>query len=199
MDSHNGILADRTTVAHMDDGQLTLLAAEQGGLFTRAQTRTCGYSAKQVRHRLRTGAWQTVFGRFLSLGGMVVTPAVRDRALSLAIPGGILSGLSAARLWGIDARDPRSYIFIGTDHHPRWTDAVFMRGHLDPADIEVLDGTPITSRERTIPTAPNSCRASPQSRWWSSVFTATGSTWLRWRRGCGSRGPTRHPSSGRRP
>jgi very-short-patch-repair endonuclease len=71
----------------MDTAQLSKIAAGQAGLFTRTQARACGFSARQVRHRVRAESWRQVFGPVLAVAGIPVTPTLRDRAAQFAIPG----------------------------------------------------------------------------------------------------------------
>ncbi|MFC7481570.1 hypothetical protein ACFQX7_18115 [Luedemannella flava] len=133
----------------MDDASLCRLAGAQDGLFTRAQARTCGFSAFQVRHRIRGGAWRPVLGQVLALPGVVLTPEVRDRAALLAV-GNLLAGPSAARRWGLRVPDARPCLAVAEGCHPRVQQLVLIRDPVPRSDRRVRDGLPLTSLGRTI-------------------------------------------------
>src|SRR5262249_19876391 len=63
--------------------RLAAVAARQYGLFTRAQARQLGYSAFQVRQRLRTGDWRVLLGSVLAFAGVADSAQLRDRAAQL--------------------------------------------------------------------------------------------------------------------
>jgi len=129
---------------------LAAFAAEQCGLFTRAQARRCGYSEYQVRRRIRTGEWQQVLPSVLAPAGTLVTPGVRDRAALLAVPHGVLAGPSAARRHGMAVRDPRTFLAVGPAYHARIPQVRLIRDALADPDVQVIDGVPLTGQERTV-------------------------------------------------
>jgi very-short-patch-repair endonuclease len=133
----------------MED-HLRRLARRQRGLFTRAQARACGYSAKQIRQRVRAGRWQAVIGSTLAEAGLVLTPVLSDRAAHLAVAGSVLAGPAAARDWGMPVPPSPPYLAVGVDHHPSLAGARFIRTTLDPRDVCLSDGARVTGRERTI-------------------------------------------------
>ena len=49
----------------MGDRRLERIAARHLGLFTRADAAACGYSAFQIRRRLRAGDWQQAAARLV--------------------------------------------------------------------------------------------------------------------------------------
>ena len=134
----------------MDATLLDKIAAEQAGLFTRAQARACGYSHYQIRRRVRTGEWHQIFGSVLSRSGVAVTPWVRDRAVYLAVGGSVLAGPSAARVWDIDVPDRRTCVAVPPHRHVRATDVVALRVPLDDEDVVGVDGVLTTSRARAV-------------------------------------------------
>lgn len=131
-------------------GTLGRIGTEQCGLFTRAQARRCGYSAYQIRRRLHIGAWQSVLGCVLAPAGLVLTPALRDRAALLATSSGVLVGPSAARRHGMGVRDPRTFVAVGPAYHPRLAQVRLVRESVADPDIESLEGLLVTTRERTV-------------------------------------------------
>jgi hypothetical protein len=78
----------------------------QDGLATVHDLSSLGVSRAQVRTRLRTGEWETVFRGVVSLAG--VEPSWRRTcrlALLVAPPAAVLGACSAARLHGFDGYD----------------------------------------------------------------------------------------------
>jgi len=134
----------------VDAGGVERLAAGQGGLFTRAQARTCGLSNYQIRRRLAAGDWFVVLGPVLARGGRVVTPALRDRAALLAVEPAILCGPSAARLHGIAVRDKRTWLTVAPHHRVRLPGVKVVRELLPRGDVVMIDGVPLTARGRTV-------------------------------------------------
>ncbi|MDI1461929.1 DUF559 domain-containing protein [Catellatospora sp. KI3] len=133
-----------------DQLRLDQMAAEQAGLFTRVQARECGYSDDQIRRRLRTGDWQVVLGKVLVRGGRVVTARLRDRAVHLGVPGAVLCGPSAARRYGLDVSDGRSWITVGPGRRVRLDGVEVRRADLPDDDITMADGLLLTSPARTV-------------------------------------------------
>ncbi len=111
----------------------------------------CGYSVGRIRRRVHSGTWQVVIGPVLAPAGLVVTTQVRDRAAQLAVPGSVLAGPSAARIWGIPVPDGRSWLAVDPDRHPRIPGVEFMRTTIDSFDVgSTDDGSRMTGRERTV-------------------------------------------------
>ena len=82
--------------------ELLEVAARQHSVFTLSQALACGLSAEAVRHRLRTGRWQTVGRGVYRLPGTASTWEQGLTALTLAAgPGAVASHRSAAALLGI--------------------------------------------------------------------------------------------------
>lgn len=134
----------------MDEKRLASIADTQHGLFTRAQARGCGYSTKQIRHRVASARWQCLFGSVFTLAGATITAQIRDLALQLAVPGGVLAGASAARWWGIAVPDRSSCLSVGPASHPRLTGARFLRDAMSDEDVVMIEGVLVTSRARTV-------------------------------------------------
>jgi very-short-patch-repair endonuclease len=134
----------------MDLSRLHRLALRQDGLFTRGQARACGLSAYQIRQRIHTGQWQRVVGWVLASATLPVTPAVRDRAVQLAVPGSVLAGPSAARRWDLGVRDDRIFIVVPVHANPDPVGAILLHEDLDKHDVGVAEGAVVTSRARTV-------------------------------------------------
>ena len=111
-------------------------------MFTRTQARECGFTAYQIRRRLAAGEWQVVVGASLALAGLRVTPAVYDRAAQLSVPGSVLAGASAARVWRIDVPDQRTFLYVGPHGRCRLPGVVALHMTPDPPDVRLSDGCP---------------------------------------------------------
>lgn len=134
----------------MDAAALAQTAARQRGLFTRAQARRSGYSTYQIRRRLATGEWVPVLGPVLATAATHVTSRTRDLAASLAVPGAVLAGPSAARMYAMPVPDSVPCVALARNSHPRHPVGQVLRDPLHPWDVHLLGGIPVTSRPRTV-------------------------------------------------
>jgi hypothetical protein len=134
----------------VDSLRLRRIARRQGGLFTRAQARACGFSAAQVRRRLGTGAWIAVRGPVLAEAGLPMTLGLADRAAQLALPGSVLAAFSAARAWNMPVPDRGPHLIVGRRTEATLAGVRVMRAVLDRYDVGVLNGVPLTMRARTV-------------------------------------------------
>jgi len=91
-----------------------------------------------------------VLGSVLALPGVRSTPVLRDRAAHLAVPGSVIAGPSAARLWGLAVPDGEPYLIVNPQHHPRVPGIRFLRIKLDRRDVQSFEGAAVTSKERTV-------------------------------------------------
>jgi hypothetical protein len=81
--------------------------------------------------------------------GLGLTPRVRDRAAQLGVPGSVLAGLSAARVWDMPVPDSGPHLIVG--RRVRRPPAVqISREILDRYDVQIFEGAPVTSRARTV-------------------------------------------------
>ena len=134
----------------VDRERLGRLAGRQLGVFTRAQAQECGCSQYQIRRRLVDGDWQVVVGAGLALAGLKITPAVRDRAAQLSVPGSVLGAFSAARTWQLPVRDERSCLFVGRHGRTRIA-GVHVTYETPPArDVSGFQGLPALTRPAAI-------------------------------------------------
>ncbi|WP_460650130.1 type IV toxin-antitoxin system AbiEi family antitoxin domain-containing protein [Kribbella endophytica] len=156
------------------DAQLTRLAGRQGGVFSRRQALSCGYSPRQIAHRLGDGRWERVrHGQYAAAVDLSTTTAwdrrlIRHRRLVYAAlnsmrPGSVAVSHQSALvlhdvpIWGMDLAeahltrlsDQRTGLAAGVRHH---------RGLLDPADLTLLDGILATTPARAVVEA--ACTAS---------------------------------------
>lgn len=137
-------------VAAMNAWRLGEVSRRQGGLFTRQQAQHSGYTARQIRRRIIRGEWVHVLGQVLMPAGIGLTPARRDTAAQLAIPGSVMAGPSAARRWRLPVSDPRTFVYVGETGRSRLPQVIQWRGRPDQRDTG-YDGTvPVTWRAKTI-------------------------------------------------
>ncbi len=127
------------------------IAGTQAGVFTRAQARAAGWSAKQEARLVRRGDWVRVVGHAYVRAGTPVDLVVRATAAHL-LTGGVLSHRSAAVLWQLPvADDGRVHLTVRPQDNPRLAGVVvYRRPPIDDADVDLLDGVLVTSRVRTL-------------------------------------------------
>lgn len=134
----------------MEHRSLLDLARQQHGLFTWRQARDCGYSRWQITSRLGDGRWHRVLGSVLSTVSSL-PPSLRDRAALLAGgSGAVLSGPSAARLYGMPITSTGSCVTIPAERHVTVRGVRFLREQVDERDTTLLDDLVVTSRDRTV-------------------------------------------------
>ncbi|MBV1851930.1 type IV toxin-antitoxin system AbiEi family antitoxin domain-containing protein [Catellatospora tritici] len=133
-----------------DHQRLDRISAEQSGLFTRRQVRDCGFSDEQIRRRVRIGDWQVVLGKVLVRGGRVVTARLLDRAAQLAVPGAVLCGPSAARRYGLDPLDGRTWLTVAADRRVRLDGVEVRRAALRDDEVTMVDGLLLTRPAGTV-------------------------------------------------
>jgi hypothetical protein len=134
----------------VDLPELHRIAARQLGLFTRRQARACGLSAYQIRRRIDSGQWRRVAASVMAPAALPLTAAVRDRAAQLAVPGSVLAGPAAARSWGIQVGDARTFLVVPPGRHPRVAAARLLYDRLDRDEVWIRDGAAVTSRPRAV-------------------------------------------------
>jgi hypothetical protein len=134
----------------MDRPRLAGVAAEQAGVFTRAQARAAGWSSGQVRRRVARGEWRVVLGAGLTGRPGPDPGTTRAWAAALTCPAAIVSHHTAGLLWGLDL--PVDDLLHVTDRAParRRTGLVVHTRAVADDDIEVLIGLAVTSASATV-------------------------------------------------
>jgi predicted transcriptional regulator of viral defense system len=142
------------------------IAASQWGMVTTAQARVHGIARANLAHRVRTGVLERTdhYGVYrlaaapsspmddlraawLSTNLEVLAPT-RTAALQ---PDAVVASAAAAMVHGIGDVYPAPYKMIVPGRRQSATGCVaYSWRALDPRDIEVVDGLPVTTRERTI-------------------------------------------------
>jgi very-short-patch-repair endonuclease len=126
----------------VDRAQLDRVAGRNLGVFSRTEATACGYTPSQIRRLLACGDWQPVVGRAFARAGLVITPTVRDRAAQLSVPGSVLAGASAARVWRIRVPDERTFLYVGQRGRVRLPGVVAVHATPEPAEVSLYRGLP---------------------------------------------------------
>lgn len=131
---------------------LAQVAARQHGVVTAAQLREPGLTSGAISYRVRTGGLHPVYRGVYALGHARLSREGRWMAAVLAAgDGAVLAGLSAAVLWeswrrrvqGVDVLAP-------TQRRSHRGVRVHRARTLDPRDVTVRDGIPVTTVARTL-------------------------------------------------
>lgn len=127
-------------------------AAVQNAVFTAQQARDAGYSAKQVRHRLRSGQWTVVLGSVYADRTAPLTAVSLARAAALAAgTGASVSHVTSGVLWDLKVpRDPEAHVIVDLQRRLRIPGLRTHRIELAESEMAVLDGIPCTSLLRTM-------------------------------------------------
>lgn len=130
---------------------LATAAAEQGGVFARAQATSAGYSPRRIKRRLESGEWITIHPQVYAAGSTDLSGhGLLWAAFLAAGPGAVVSHPAAARLHGIwDAPSP-PWITVPPERHLRLHGVRLVRVPLDDEEIHPLNGMLLTGRERTV-------------------------------------------------
>ena len=126
-------------------------AAVQNSVFSAEQARDAGYSAKQVRHRLRNGQWTVVLGSVYADRSAPLTAVSLARAAALAGgTGAVVSHTTSAVLCDLKVpRDPEAHVIVDPERRLRIPGLRPHRVELPESEIMVVDGIPCTSVLRT--------------------------------------------------
>src|SRR5262245_7443004 len=136
--------ADRVLAAH---------TAEHHGVFRGSHARMAGLSKRQIASRIADHRWETLHYDVYRISG---APRLWEGQLLAATWAGgfraVASHRSAAELYELPGRS-RAYLEITC---PRWRrarhDGLFVHETkaLDPVDVTVLSGIPVTTAARTL-------------------------------------------------
>lgn len=135
------------------DLALARLAEHQHSIFDVAALDQLGFSRDQRAQRVGTGRWVELHDGVYRMGGAPVT--WRGGLLAACLAGGshaVASHRSAASVWKVDGGDTRLRELLC----PRWRRSsepgliVHETKVLDPRDVTIIDGIPVTTIERTL-------------------------------------------------
>lgn len=134
------------------DRAIAARAASQLGLISLAQATAEGLSPRQVKHRVKTGAWIPVVRGVYRMAG--VPPTWEQAALAPCLGhNGLIavSRLSAVRLHGLAASAPfPPDLTVPMDKSSRLDGATTHRARLTPIDVEQIGPIPVTTIERIL-------------------------------------------------
>ncbi|MGB8962972.1 MAG: DUF559 domain-containing protein [Pseudonocardiaceae bacterium] len=129
------------------------LAASQDGVLTRDQALRGGLTLRQVQHRVHTGQWIALHPRVYLVGRREPDQQASTRAaVAWAGSGAVVSGLTAAWWWGLrDWAPGAAEVTVPRTRSPRLLAGVAVRRrNLDPVDLVVLRGLPVTTLPLTV-------------------------------------------------
>lgn len=134
---------------------LERLAAVQDGVVTGHQLRDHGVTPSRLRSELRRGRWVRIRRNayLLDLIRDVKDPWVQARAVTLTVPGVVVSGASAALLWGIEGATAETVEVTVPRRRPLRArpDLAPRRRAIGAGDVALLRGIPVTTALRTGP------------------------------------------------
>lgn len=139
--------------------ELAAVASRQGGVFTRQQALVAGYTAGEVRSRLRAAHWVRLdrgcYAEAETLAAL--DPLERHRctarAVLLAEPRQVVAGQATAVLvhaLPLLGPPPDAVHVMGPGPSRRRPGLVVHRAALTASDLTVVDGIPVTSLARTV-------------------------------------------------
>jgi hypothetical protein len=134
------------------DATLAALVAEMDGVFTVEHAKECGLTEDQIEYRA-AHVWQRLYPTVFRWPGSPITWRSQLRAASYGgEPHAVLSHRTAARLRGL----PGGHELPVELSCPRWRRSqtsgllVHETTLVHPNDVELIDGLPVTTAERTV-------------------------------------------------
>ena len=126
------------------------LARNQFGIITRTQAQACGLSARQIDHRVRSGAWVRRYPGVYAM--RAATDSWLGDVLAAALDtGGVASHRCAAALWELEIFDePPVEIAVRKDKRSDHSTRLHQTTQWDLRDETLLSGIPCTGIERTL-------------------------------------------------
>ena len=140
---------------------LRAAAVRQHGVLTTRDLTRAGITAQEVRRAVSTGAWVRLRrGAFLAADALAAADAAGDRRVveaaavvfTLDRPDAVLSGFSAARVWGLPTpqRLRGTVTLTDPDQHRRGRGYEVTHGPLPAGSTTVHRGLPVTTLARTV-------------------------------------------------
>jgi very-short-patch-repair endonuclease len=131
--------------------ELARIASAAHGVVTHAELLRAGVTAKEIRHRLSTGALLREHRGVYRVGHRAPSVEARYMAAVLACgEGALLSGRAAAHLLGaLKGKPPAPEVMAPTERRVKGVRTRRAR-HLDPHDATTWRGIPVTTIARTL-------------------------------------------------
>lgn len=142
-----------SSTLHLFGREAWRLARAQHGVVSRRQLIKLGFSGQAIQHRISRGRLHRVGRGVYTVGRPELSARGRWMAAVLGCgPGAVLSYGSASALWGIGReRLPSIEISVPVSSVRRRPGVqVYRRPNLQPSDVAVRDGIPVTSVVRTL-------------------------------------------------
>ena len=135
----------------MSERALVQLATRQHGLVTTQQAGQLGFDRGAVTSAVAKGRWRRAGIGVLALGATPATLHQRTLAAVLSIGEAWASHSTAARVWGWEVRHARVEVIVpGGRKVERRNVRVHRSTRLDPEDVAIVGGIPVTSPARTL-------------------------------------------------
>jgi predicted transcriptional regulator of viral defense system len=135
------------------DARLARIAARQHGVVTHRQLAAIGIRGSALTRRVAAGRLQRLYRGVYAVGHMQRTREAAWIAAVMACgPGAVLSHLDAAALWSIyETRHRTIHVTVPGGAGRKLPGIAAHRARkLDPADVTVKDGIPVTTVARTL-------------------------------------------------
>jgi hypothetical protein len=142
------------------------IASSQWGMVTTAQARVHGVARANLAHRVRTGALERTghYGVYrlaaaptsplddLRAAWLSTNPAsLAPERTAVPLPDAVVASAAAAMVHGMGDVYPAPYrIIVSGRRQSAKGDVTYSWRALDSRDVEVVDGLPVTTRERTV-------------------------------------------------
>ncbi|MGH3875346.1 MAG: DUF559 domain-containing protein [Pseudonocardiaceae bacterium] len=129
------------------------LAESRDGVLTLDEAVRSGLTVRQVRHRVRTGRWTKLHPGVYLVGRREPDQRAGTRAaVAWAGSGAVASGLTAAWWWGLrDWAPAAAEVTVPRTRSRRGLADVALRSrNLDPVDLVVVRGLPVTALPLTV-------------------------------------------------
>lgn len=129
------------------------LADSRDGVLTRQEILRSGLTLRQVQHRVRTGQWNTLYPGIYLVGRREPDQRASTRAaVAWAGSTAVASGLTAAWWWRLrDWAPAAAEVTVPRTRARRCPPHVVLRRrNLDPVDLVVLRGLPVTALPLTV-------------------------------------------------
>lgn len=133
------------------DAIIGALADRQHGCVARRQLIARGVTPDQITRRIKDGRLRPIHRGVYVVGHKVLPPFAREAAAILALPSGVISHRSAARLHRILPWSPGAHVWITTSRGDCTRPGLIVRqARLDPRDITRVHRIPTTTAARAI-------------------------------------------------
>ncbi len=134
------------------DGRLARLARPQAGVVSRRQAFALGATRRELDVRVARGLLHPLHSGIYAVGHTDIKARGRAIAALLAVPGGVLSHVAAAAIWGVllDALTIPDVTVNTPTAGMRSTIRVHRSRTLHPRDVELRHRLPVTGLPRTL-------------------------------------------------